>query len=58
MKIFLFPDKLQTSISVFQGETHFNNLHTELIIEVTHAKHLRPKTFASYREHRERQIKK
>ena len=52
MKIFLFTDKLQTSISVFQGQTHFNNLHTELIIEVTYTKHLRPKTFASYTEQR------
>lgn len=55
---FKFPNELQTSISVFEGQAHFNNLYTELIIEVTYAEHLGPKTFASCEKNEEREVKK
>lgn len=32
---------------MFQGQTHFNDLHAELIVEVTDTEHLRPKPFTS-----------
>lgn len=38
--VFRFQTNSHTSISMFQSQAHFNNLHTELIIEVTHAEHL------------------
>lgn len=38
---------IQTSVSMFQGKAHFNDLHTEFIVEVTNSEHLRPKPFTS-----------
>lgn len=32
---------------MFQGKAHFNDLHTEFIVEVTNSEHLRPKPFTS-----------
>lgn len=48
-RILSFMNQL-TSISVFQGEAYFNDLHTELVVEIPDSEHLRPKTFASYEE--------
>jgi hypothetical protein len=36
-----------TSIPMFEGQAHFNNLDTQFIIEVPNAQHLRPKAFSS-----------
>lgn len=35
-----------TSIPVLQSQAHFNNLDAQLIIEVSHAEHLRPKSLS------------
>lgn len=38
-----------TSIPVLQGQTHFDDLNTKLVIEIANTEHLRPKPFASWR---------
>lgn len=45
-------DTSHTSISVLQGQTHLDDLNTELIVEVTYTQHFRPKSFSSYKKTR------
>lgn len=50
MEIIVYAKELQTSISVLQSQADFNDLYTELIIEIPNTKHLRPESFSSCEE--------